>query len=332
MHYDKPALSIADQAARLKQRGLQFTDETRVKHYLTHIGYYRLSAYWLPFEQPASDGQVRNHQFQLGTHFEQVLSLYIFDRQLRLLTMEAIERIETAIRTHWAHALATRYGPHAHMDANLFKSPWQHASDIARMAGDLQDSSETFIAHYRRQYSEPYLPPIWAVVETLTLGALSRWFKATKSTDAKREVAKSLGMPTIEVLEQVLHALTPVRNVCAHHGRLWNRRFTLQLPHIRRLKGQMVIECVTATKKQAAPCGQCRASIEQEQAIVQKQPSRQLHNYLLVMAHLMKRINPGSSWQMRLRRHIESAGAEQQQAMGFPADWEQMEIWQESTS
>lgn len=309
MRYDKPALSIADQAERLKQRGLQFTDDARIQHYLTYIGYYRLSAYWLPFEQHLANGQARNHQFQPGTCFEQVLSLYIFDRKLRLLVMEAIERIETAIRTHWAHALAMRHGPHAHMDASLFKSPWQHASDIARMAGDLQDSSEIFITHYRRQYSEPYLPPIWAVVETLTLGALSRWFKATKSTDAKREVAQSLGMPTIEVLEQVLHALTPVRNVCAHHGRLWNRRFTLQLPHIKRLKGQMVIEQIDG----------------------QAQPSRQIYNYLMVMAHLMRRINPGSSWQQRLRQHVQSARADQQQAMGFPVGWEQLAVWKENT-
>ncbi len=334
MRYDKSALSIADQAARLKQRGLQFTDDARVQHYLTNIGYYRLSAYWLPFEVPAADGQPRNHQFQPGTTFEHVLSLYIFDRQLRLLVMEAIERIEIAIRTHWAHALATRHGPHAHMDAGLFKSPWQHASDIARMAGDLQDSSETFIAHYRRQYSEPYLPPIWAVVETLTLGALSRWFKATKSTDAKREVAKSLGMPTIEILEKVLHALTPVRNVCAHHARLWNRRFTLQLPHIKRFNshdGTMVIEEIIRTKQEKVNCGQCGNEIHQEQPEVQRQPSRLLFNYLLVMGHLMRHINPNSSWQSRVRQHIQSVAPAQQQAMGFPAGWEQMAIWQETT-
>ncbi len=329
--YDKPALSIADQVTRLKERGLQFTDDARVQHYLTHIGYYRLSAYWLPFEQSAADGQPRNHQFQPGTTFEQVLSLYIFDRQLRLLVMEAIERIETAIRTHWAHSLAMRHGPHAHLDATLFKSPWQHASDIARMAGDLQDSSETFIAHYRKRYSEPYLPPIWAVVETLSLGALSRWFKATKSTDAKLEVAKSLSMPTIEVLEQVLHALTPVRNVCAHHGRLWNRRFTLQLPHIKRLKNEMVIEHIAATKMQSAPCGQCGVAVAQTKTTVQEQPSRQVYNYLLVMAHLMQRINPSSSWRQRLTQHIQSVGVEQQKAMGFPVGWEQMAIWRETT-
>lgn len=304
MQYDKPALTIAEQVARLKQRGLVFTDDARVAHYLTHIGYYRLSAYWLPFELPAPAGAPRSHAFQPGTTFEQVLSLYIFDRQLRLLVMEAMERIETAIRTHWAHALAKRYGPHAHMASGLFKSPWQHASDIARMASDLQDSSETFIAHYRRQYTQPYLPPIWAVVETLSLGALSRWFKATKSTEAKNEVAKSLGMPTVEVLEQVLHALTPVRNVCAHHGRLWNRRFTLQLPRIKRLKGLMVM-----------------------QADDPAQPARQLYNYVLLMSQMMLRINPGSSWRQRLKQHIQNIDCDKQRAMGFPDGWAQLEVW-----
>ena len=328
MPYNKPALSISDQAERLKQRGLQFEDSARVQHYLTYIGYYRISAYWLPFEQPAAKGQPRNHQFQPDTTFEQVLSLYVFDRQLRLLVMEAIERIETAVRTRWAHELAVRYGPHAHVDASLFKSPWQHASDIARMAGHLEKSNETFIAHYRSNYSEPYLPPIWAVVETLTLGGLSRWFEATKSTDVKSKVAKTLGMPTIEVLEHVLHALTTVRNVCAHHGRLWNRRFTLQLPHIKRLKNQMVIEQITTVKKQNNPCSQCGVLVEKSQTNVQQQPSRQVYNYLLVMTHLMNHINPGSSWRKRLGEHIHSASAHQQKAMGFPVGWERFSIWQ----
>lgn len=310
MRYDKQSLSIPEQAARLRERGLQFDDPARVQRYLTHIGYYRLSAYWLPFEQPNTDDGSRNHQFQPGTTFEQVLSLYVFDRKLRLLVMEAIERIETAVRSHWANALALRHGAHAHMQTSLFKCPWQHASDLARMASELQDSNEIFIAHYRKHYDEPFLPPIWAVVETLSLGALSRWFKATRDTDAKREVVKSLDMPTIEILEQVLHALTPVRNVCAHHGRLWNRRFTLQLPHIKRLKDQMVIETIAV-----------------KDGRIQRQPDRRIFNYLLVMAHLMRRINPGSSWQTRLSGHVQTATLEQQRAMGFPAGWEQLAIW-----
>ncbi len=329
MRYEKKALSIADQVSQLKQRGLVFSDEKRGHHYLTHIGYYRLSAYWLPFEQVVTNGQPRHHQFQVGTTFEQVLLLYIFDRQLRLLVMEAIERIETAVRTNWAHELAIQYGPHAYLDVSLFKNPWQHASDIARIAKALEESSEAFVVHYIKKYDEPYLPPIWSMVETLSLGALSRWFKATKSTQAKLKVTKNLGMPTIEVLEQVLHALTPVRNISAHHGRLWNRRLTLQLPNIKRLKDQMIIERNTP-RKQSLRCKQCTQLVEEQGSPrEQQQPARQIYNYLLVMAYLMRRISPSSTWPIRLKRHIQTTTPLHQETMGFPEDWAHREIWQE---
>ncbi len=238
----------------------------RLEHYLSHIGYYRLSAYWLPFEIPSNDGEPRTHRFQPGTSFDQILNLYVFDRKLRLLVMEAIERIEVSVRTRWAGAMALRHGSHAHMDATLFKNPWQHVSDLARMAGELHDSNETFVMHYRKKYDTPYLPPIWAVVETLSLGGLSRWIKSTGDNSAKQEVAKALGMPTVEILEQVLHALTPLRNICAHHARLWNRRFTLVLPNIKRLRGQIETETV-------------RTPDDQEQI----QPSRKIYNFLVVI-------------------------------------------------
>jgi len=311
MRYDKTPLSIPDQVQLLQNRGLACPNLDRLQHYLTHIGYYRLSAYWLPFEQPADEGSLsRNHRFLPDTTFDQILALYIFDRKLRLLVMEAIERIETAVRSHWANALSSRHGSHAHMCPELFKCPWQHNSDLARLASGLKDSSETFIVHYRKRYEEPFLPPIWAVVETMSLGALSRWFKSTKDTDSKREVARCLGMPTIETLEQTLHALTPVRNLCAHHGRLWNRRFTLQLPRIKRLQGQIVTEQIIT------PSGPA-----------QEQPSRAVFNYLVMMLHLMRHINPGSSWGGRLRGHIETAPPDQQRSMGFPDAWQELPLW-----
>lgn len=313
MRYDKIPLAIPDQIERLLGRGLVCDRPERLQHYLTHVGYYRLSAYWLPFEMPVEDGAIsRTHKFRPGTTFDQVLALYIFDRKLRLLVMEAIERIETAVRSHWANALSLRFGSHAHMQSELFKCPWQHIADLARIAAELKDSSETFIAHYRKRYSEPYMPPIWAVVETMSLGALSRWFKSTRDTESKREVARCLGMPTIEILEQVLHALTPVRNICAHHGRLWNRRFTLQLPHIKRLKGQIITE---------------RIATDDEQS--QEHPTREIYNYLVIMLHLMQAINPGSSWRNRLKQHLEKATPDQQQAMGFPQNWRAFPLWSE---
>lgn len=314
MVYNKPPLSIDDQVFQLQSRGMTIEDVTKAKHYLTHIGYYRLSAYWLPYELPAGNSNSRNHNFKSGTTFEQVLNLYIFDRKLRLLVMEAIERIETATRSQWANAMAMHHGAHAHLRPELFKDPWEHSGEVADRAKELKKSNETFIVHYRETYSEPFLPPIWAVVQTMSLGTLSRWFMATADTKVKLQVIKSLRMPNIEVFEEILHALTPVRNVCAHHGRFWNRRFTIQLPNIKKIINEMVIDTITATS-----------------GSVQKQASRLPYNYLLIMAHMMQPINPRTTWIQRLASHVKTLSPTNQQAMGFPQEWQSMKIWQGNT-
>lgn len=316
-HYNKQPLSIDDQVQRLQDRGMRIDDAFRAKRYLTNIGYYRLSAYWLPFEPRCQAGQSRQHQFQPGTTFDQVLSLYIFDRQLRLLVMEAIERIEISVRAHWVHALAIRHGPHAHLHSSHFQDEWDHASNIARITNDLKVSSEDFVKHYQRKYDTPPMPPIWAVVETLSFGSLSKWLKAIKDNSAKSALAQDLGMPSVDITQGVLHALTLVRNICAHHGRLWNRQFIVRLPIIKSLRSQIVIK--KTTNKYGSQ---------------HEQSANQIYNYLLVMAHMMRHISPNSSWRRRLKEHIQ-AGPQpyhedhrpHQKVMGFPEDWENMETW-----
>ncbi|WP_458250664.1 Abi family protein [Geobacter anodireducens] len=303
MRYAKLPLAITEQSKRLSERGLLFDDPQRVEKYLSNIGYYRLSAYWHPFELPSFNGNSRNHQFKPNTTFDQVLHLYIFDRKLRLLVMEAIERIEVAVRTRWATALALRHGSHAHMRAELFKDPWQHTSDLAKIAAELGKSTETFVTHYKKQYKEPFLPPIWAIVETMSLGTLSRWFKNTSDTATKKEVSLALNMPTIEILEQVLHALTPVRNVCAHHGRLWNRRFAMSLPVIKRIRERLV--------PPDAPHHQ----------------DHHLYNYLVVVDALMKAVSPGSTWTQRLMTLADVLDGAGHRSMGFPEDWRERQPW-----
>lgn len=187
MQYVKRPFSISDQSARLLQRGLICDDIERLEKYLANIGYYRLSAYWHPFELPSTNGTSRNHNFLPDTTFDKILNLYIFDRKLRLLVMEAMERIEVAVRTRWATALAMRHGSHAFMNSALFKAPARHATDLAKIESDLAGSCETFIVHYKSQYDDPPLPPIWAIVETMTLGTLSRWFTNTSDTAAKKK-------------------------------------------------------------------------------------------------------------------------------------------------
>lgn len=300
MKYSKPSLSIPEQIILLKQRGLAIHDDQRVEHYLTYIGYYRFSAYWLSFEHFNETG--RTHRFKSGTSFDDVLSLYIFDRKLRLLVMEAIERIEVAVRTHWANTFSMKHGAHGYLDAALFKNRETHRREIENIKSQIKRSNEVFIQHYLQKYTEPALPPIWAIVETMTFGALSRWFSNTKDTSIKKPVFRNLGLPNIETLESALHIFSGIRNICAHHGRLWNRRLVRQFPVVRKLSAQMVVES-------------------------DGQPSRKIYNYLLVMAFVMQHINPGSSWCNRVKNHVKSCPLGVSE-MGFPEGWEDFAIWQ----
>lgn len=301
--YSKPPLSIQQQAQLLLDRGLICNDTSQLEKYLSSIGYYRLSAYWLPFELPSSCSPSRNHTFLPNTQFEDILSLYIFDRKLRLLVMEAIERIEVALRAQWSCALALNGGSHAYMNPALFKNPRQHIQDLAKIDREFENNKEKFIQHYKEYYSSPPLPPIWAVVETMTLGTLSRWLANTNNTSIKKDIMRAFGMPTIEILESVFHTLTPVRNVCAHHNRLWNRCFVLALPNIKRLKDSLV---------------------------PQNSPNHQalhLYNYLVVIAALMRAINPSSSWVNRLIDLLATIDSSYPDRMGFPDDWTERKVW-----
>ena len=304
--YNKPPLSAQEQAQLLLDRGLICNDTTRLESYLSSIGYYRLSAYWLPFEQCRLNDSSRNHQFIQNTRFEKILNLYIFDRKLRLLVMEAIERIEVALRAQWSSTLALHNDSHAYMKADLFKDPRQHIQDLAKIDREFENNKETFILHYKKNYSSPPLPPIWAVVETMTLGMLSRWFQNTKDTTTKKAIMKAFGMPTIEILEGVFHALTPVRNVCAHHSRLWNRCFTISLPKIKRMQDSLI--------PQTAPNHQ----------------DRHLYNYLIVIDALIRAISPNSSWKNRLMVLLNTIESSDHKAMGFPDDWQDRKPWKDS--
>ena len=169
MRYDKPPLNPQKQAELLQSRGLVCASVDRLEHYLSHIGYYRLSAYWLPFEKPPhTPKDPRSHIFRDGTDFDQILSLYIFDRKLRLLVIEAIERIEVSVRSRWACEMALKYDSHAYMNSVLFKCPWKHTRYLAQIAADLEKSGEVFVAHYRDNYSEPFMPPVWAVIISIS--------------------------------------------------------------------------------------------------------------------------------------------------------------------
>lgn len=298
MKFIKPALSISDQVALLTRRGMVVPDQARAEHYLRHISYYRLRAYWLPFEQAAADAD--DHMFREGTSFEDVLQLYMFDRHLRLLVMDAIERIEVSLRGGWSHHLAVTYGPHGYIDPQIYGDPANYATALTSLIDEIGRSRDTFIVHYSRKYSDPQLPPIWMAAEIMSLGRLSKWIGNLSARADRQAIAKLYGLDE-RVLLSIAHHLTVVRNICAHHGRLWNKQFTVTM---------MVPNSPGSLKLAMNPL-----------------TTRKLYNTLATMGYLLNVIAPGSTWKRNLVSLLDEYPLAPPADMGFPTNWRAMPAW-----
>ena len=306
MLYDKPATSVEDQIANLQVRGLVVNDVPQAIRHMRAIGYYRLSAYWYFFEDEPEAGQTRSKKFSADTTWEQVIRLYAFDRRLRGLVMEAIERFEVAVRSAWTNRLTLARGSHAYLDPGQFNNPYEHASMVAQVARSVSKSSETFVKHYEKKYTSPYIPPLWAVCETMTIGQLSVWVASTKDNAVRSMVAKDMNLPTKEVLENVLQIMSLTRNICAHHGRFWNRRLVKRLMLIKRLTAEFaVIEPVRG----------------------QLQPDNRPYNVLVVLIYILRQQGDVSDWHQGLVSLLETATDGQRREMGFPDDWRDRASW-----
>lgn len=301
MKYTKPPLTHSQQLDQLLERGMVCTHHAQALHCLDHLNYYRLGAYWLPFESSHS-----THAFKPGTSLEDVLNLYVFDRELRLLVLDAIERVEVSVRTGWAYTLAHRYGSHAHLDANLFKSParnWDHSQQCQKLETEARKSHEIFLKHHYQKYDES-LPPLWAVVEMMTLGQLSKWYSNLKHGADRNAVAHRYDLDETN-LTSFLHHLSIIRNICAHHSRLWNREFTLTF----RLPSHRPPLLV---------------------ASLNRKDDRRIYNTLAALAFLLDNISPQHQWKQRLKNLLNKHGIDPQH-MGFPVDWQQRPVWQDAT-
>lgn len=296
----KPPTSFADQVQRLIGRGLSVPDIALAEHYLAQLNYYRFAAYCLPFEQNHA-----THTFKANTQFDDVLNLYIFDRELRLLLLDAIERVEVSLRTQMAYHLSHNHNTaHPHLKPDLFFNPIIYGVSISKLDNDVKSSKEEFIKHLTQKYEE-FLPPIWAVVELMTMGHLSKWFSNIKARNDRQAISRIYGLDE-KILTSFCHHLTPIRNYCAHHARLWNRDFTvlMTLP----IKGRA--ELINGLNTPAS----------------NQQPNRKIYNTLVMLIHLMDVINPNHHWKQRLINLLSSHQIDVSR-MGFPSDWKNRDIW-----
>ena len=217
--YSKKPLTIQEQLFLLQARGVTVEDTAFAELVLSNVSYYRFSAYLYPYRR--KDGEVG---YELGTSFQKCWQLYHFDRRLRLCVLDAVERVEVAIKTGIVNTLSTKYGPFAYRDPSFLAKnlKMDRFKDLLRFVDEeTQKSKEEFVNHFRMKYDSQNGLPLWMAAEVMTFGNMLTLFRLMKKQD-KNIIAKSFGSNE-QIFESWLVHLNYIRNICAHHGRLWNR-------------------------------------------------------------------------------------------------------------
>jgi abortive infection bacteriophage resistance protein len=293
--YFKKFLSCQEQISLLKQRGMKFADENKALHLLENISYYRFSGYWYPLL-----ANKQNHVFKPNASFETAFSLYKFDRELRKLINVELEKIEVAVRSKMAYVLSTDHDIFWIENPNLFVNSSLHQSTLAKIQDEFNRCDEEFIVAFKSKYSNRF-PPSFMLLEIVSFGVLSRLYSNLTSGKSKRDIAKMFGLPD-RVFASWLHSLVYLRNVCAHHSRMWNRPMSIQPLFPRNATN------VWITNRQVG--------------------INRVYYALSMIIYLLNVVNPKHTFKQKLEALFLKYPNIDRTAMGFPADWQNETLWQ----
>ena len=194
-----------------------------------------------------------------------------------------------------------KYGPHGYLKQEICRnSAWLERS-VSELSTEIDRSPESFIAHYRDKYTSPDFPPVWMTAEIISFGQLSRWIANLKRPDRK-EIAGEYGMGD-EGLTTACRHLAIIRNKCAHHSRIWNKKFTVTMA-VNKLPPKL-------------------------QQGMQGADRKRMHNTLVVVDHLLSIASPNNNWRSQVVDLIEQCDlVNPVSSMGFPKDWRTRSVWQ----
>jgi abortive infection bacteriophage resistance protein len=292
--FDKQPFSYLQQLEQLQKRGLQIPNIEKATHLLESISYYRLSGYWYPLLADKV-----NHTFKVAATFDTAFNLYCFDRELRVLIIQELEKIEVSIRAKMIYLLSHQNGAFWYQDASLFKNQKRHSNDLIALDKEYKRSDADFIVAFRSKYSNP-LPPSWMLLELTSFGTLSSLFSNLKPTRTKRNIANYFGLDE-NTFASWMHSIVYIRNVCAHHSRLWNRVMSIQ-----------PIKPLTTRKKWLE-----NSSVA----------NNKTYYILSMILYLLQTINPKNSFSQRFQTLLAKYPNVDTRAMGFPSNWKDEILW-----
>jgi abortive infection bacteriophage resistance protein len=231
-------------------------------------------------------------RFNPGTTFDDILTIYNLDRELRLLCLDAIERIEIALRSAIINVLAVKYGAHFYLRSRHFETYTTFNGFMQKVLA----AKYLAITHYTKSYNDPPLPPSWVVLQAITFGPLSILYSGLHLSNRKL-IAQSFNYDET-ILVFWFRSLNMVRNMCAHHNRMWNFVWQVDQP--------------MAANRLAA---------------VWSPSQNKFYARAVVLVALLNQIEPKSTWKNRLLSLLSAHPTINPAQMGFPAGWQAFPFW-----
>lgn len=293
--FTDPYKNVQDLVRLLSSRGLTINDSKKAESYLSTIGYYRLSAYMVPLMKTPKSLK----QFKCGASFNQIMMLYRFDKKLRMLIFNEIEKVEVAIRAAIVNTICEQTGDKFWMTNPIhFTDAGKFANTLSLINKEVRRSHEEFIVEFRSNYSDPY-PPAWMLAEILPFGYITNIFSNLKDKKLKKKVSQIFGLQ-VPPFESWMTKLYLTRNDCAHHARVWNKRNTMN-PAI---PNRMVRPWIT----------------------IPTDPLKVYHD-ICIIKYLLDVVNPNNDMLAKLRWLFVDFPEIDLRALGFPKGWELEPLW-----
>lgn len=271
--YTKPHASPTDRVRHLRSMGLSVSRPTVAARKIEQIGYERLRIYFL------SRRDRPGKRFRPGTTYRDILQIYQCDAELRELCFTAVGRFDLAFRNSMSEVVSARHGSHPYYDGSAFKSPKAQDEALRRVIDTSLKSRDERAKHYRRTYDTPALPPVWMFKEFLAFGAAARFYERLSNV-RRQDIAAHFSIASLPVFDSWVTSFVDLRNICAHHDCLFNRRFQKQPTKLKcaaiptapnnTLKGQ--IECLdhvlTKAGGKADTVGRAKKIVRRHRAIL----------------------------------------------------------------
>lgn len=299
--FEKRPLTIQEQIDQLKQRGLLIDENDHADSYLSQISYYRLAGYWWPMQADKI-----NHVFKPHSRFSDVIALYDFDRKLRLLLFDIIEKIEISLRTKLIYHLSHEFDPWWFQDTTIFENTSSLIQTLASIDEEVERSKDTFIKEHKKKHKDDLrFPPAWKTLELTSFGSLSKLYGNLRNTVRSKDViAIEFGTVNHTFLPSWLQSISQIRNYCAHHSRLWNRN----------LPGR--------PKLMTKPPNKWIGIVPQENEF------GMLYIHLCCMKYLVNTIQPKNDFADKLKTLFECYPSVDVKAIGLKQDWQNEPLWQ----